>query len=290
MLIASCHTICCTGQGYAGSVKLLRRIECIQNTAIMRRNTMPRIFLSPSTQEWNTYVNGGNEEQYMNLLADALEPYLLASGISFVRNDPDRNVLGAIRDSNAGYYDVHLALHTNAAPESLAGQLRGIDVYYSPVSYNSERLATIMANNFKSIYPLPQRSNALATTSLGEVTQTRAVAVLAEIGYHDNPEDVAWIKGNLQPIAANIAQSLADYFGIPFNKPSGIRTGIVTADGSALNLRGYPSMEGSILGSIPDGSAVQIYGAVENWYVVSYDGQLGYANGDFITLTNGESA
>lgn len=49
---------------------------------------MPRIFLSPSTQEWNTYVNGGNEEQYMNLLADALEPYLLASGISFVRNDP----------------------------------------------------------------------------------------------------------------------------------------------------------------------------------------------------------
>lgn len=49
-------------------------------------------------------------------------------------------------------------------------------------------------------------------------------------------------------------------------------------------------MEGSILGSIPDGSAVQIYGAVENWYVVSYDGQLGYANGDFITLTNGESA
>lgn len=250
---------------------------------------MPRIFLSPSTQEWNTYVNGGNEEQYMNLLADALEPYLLASGISFVRNDPDRNVLGAIRDSNAGYYDVHLALHTNAAPESLAGQLRGIDVYYSPVSYNSERLATIMANNFKSIYPLPQRSNALATTSLGEVTQTRAVAVLAEVGYHDNPEDAAWIKGNLQPIAANIAQSLADYFGIPFNEPSGIRTGIVTADGSALNLRGYPSMEGSILGSIPDGSAVQIYGAVENWYVVSYDGQLGYANGDFITLTNGES-
>ena len=143
-----------------------------------------------------------------------------------------------------------------------------------------------MANNFKSIYPLPQRSNALATTSLGEVTQTRAVAVLAEIGYHDNPEDAAWLKENLQPIAANIAQSLADYFGIPFNEPSGIRTGIVTADGSALNLRSYPSMEGSIIGSIPDGSAVQIYGAVENWYVVSYGDQLGYANGDFITLTN----
>ena len=31
---------------------------------------MPKVFLSPSTQEWNPYVDGGNEEQYMNLIAD----------------------------------------------------------------------------------------------------------------------------------------------------------------------------------------------------------------------------
>ncbi|MFR7474277.1 MAG: peptidoglycan hydrolase, partial [Christensenellales bacterium] len=50
---------------------------------------MPRIYLSPSTQEWNLYINGGTEEYYMNLVADAMEPYLLASGISFTRNTPD---------------------------------------------------------------------------------------------------------------------------------------------------------------------------------------------------------
>lgn len=71
---------------------------------------MPKIFLSPSTQEWNEYVTGGTEEQYMNLLADRMEPYLRSSGISYVRNDPARNVNGAIADSNAGNYDVHLAL------------------------------------------------------------------------------------------------------------------------------------------------------------------------------------
>ena len=27
---------------------------------------MPIIYLSPSTQEWNYYVNGGTEEEYMN--------------------------------------------------------------------------------------------------------------------------------------------------------------------------------------------------------------------------------
>ena len=42
---------------------------------------MPIIYLSPSTQEWNYYVNGGTEEEYMNLLADKMVPYLDASGI-----------------------------------------------------------------------------------------------------------------------------------------------------------------------------------------------------------------
>ena len=41
---------------------------------------MPLIYLSPSTQEFNPYVNGGNEEYYMNLIADAMVPYLEASG------------------------------------------------------------------------------------------------------------------------------------------------------------------------------------------------------------------
>ena len=45
---------------------------------------MPKIYLSPSTQEYNPYVTGnGSEEYFMNLVADAMEPYLLANGIQF---------------------------------------------------------------------------------------------------------------------------------------------------------------------------------------------------------------
>ena len=33
---------------------------------------MPIIYLSPSTQENNLYVNGGTEEEWMNRLADAM--------------------------------------------------------------------------------------------------------------------------------------------------------------------------------------------------------------------------
>ena len=246
---------------------------------------MPKIFLSPSTQEWNQYVTGGNEEEYMKLLADRMEPYLRSSGITYVRNDPSRNVVGAISDSNAGNFDVHLALHSNAAPERLAGKLRGIDIYFSPSSYDSERLATIIANNIKSIYPLPDKTRAVPTTSLGEVTQTRAVAVLCELGYHDNVEDVTWLKNNLEAIAANLVQSLCDYFGIPFVKAGPVFNGIVAAGGSNLNIRDYPSTGGQIIGSIPDGARLTIYGDVGNgWYVVHYNGVTGYASSQFIVV------
>ena len=47
---------------------------------------MPIIYLSPSTQEWNYFVTGGTEEQYMNQLADLMVPYLMpqVSGMSAI--------------------------------------------------------------------------------------------------------------------------------------------------------------------------------------------------------------
>ena len=40
-----------------------------------RGMTMPSVFLSPSTQEYNPYITGaGSEEYFMNRIADAMEP------------------------------------------------------------------------------------------------------------------------------------------------------------------------------------------------------------------------
>ncbi|MGN0654366.1 MAG: N-acetylmuramoyl-L-alanine amidase [Oscillospiraceae bacterium] len=245
---------------------------------------MPRVFLSPSTQEWNKYYTSGNEEYYMNLLADKMEPYLRSSGIEFTRNSPEKNVTGAITDSNSDYYDVHLALHTNAGGGEFAGKLRGIDAYYSPYSKLSNDLAVIITNNLQNIYPLQNKTQALPTTSLAEVTRTKAVAVLVELGYHDNPLDEAWLTSNLDSIARSLVQSLADYFGIPFIEPGIIYQGVVTTDGSGLNLRAFPSMQSRIITSIPNNAEVTVYGQYGNWYVVKYKDNIGYSSVDFITL------
>lgn len=220
----------------------------------------------------------------MNLLADAMEPYLRSSGIAFVRNDPAQDAAAAIAQSNSAYYDVHLALHSNASPESMSGQLRGIDIYYSPYSMASERLAITIANNIKSIYPLPAKVSARPTTTLGEVSRTNAVSVLCELGYHDNPEDAAWIRENLDNIAANLTESLCDYFGIPFIMPTKVVRGVVVTDGSGLNMRSYPSVNGSLITSIPNGEAVTVYGMADEWYVIAWKNLTGYVLSDFIVI------
>lgn len=49
---------------------------------------MPRIYLSPSLQEYNPFYGGGSEEEVMNLIADAMEPYLAADGIDISAMPP----------------------------------------------------------------------------------------------------------------------------------------------------------------------------------------------------------
>ena len=135
---------------------------------------MAFLYLSPSTQEYNPYVNGGNEEYYMNLLADELEPYLHASGISFTRNTPDMTAATSIAASNAGDYDLHLALHSNATAGDQAGTTTGIDLYYNPESAESLRAAQLIQQQLKTVYPDPTKVAIVPTTSLGEVYKVRA--------------------------------------------------------------------------------------------------------------------
>mgnify|MGYP005757654277 CR=1 FL=1 len=180
---------------------------------------MPKIYLSPSLQEFNKYLSGGSEEEYMNLVADAMIPYLEASGIEYTRNRPDMTLTEVINESNSDNYDLHLALHSNASPESLAGKLRGTDVYYWYTSVPGEFFADILAENFKDIYPNPEAVKAVPTNTLRELRRTFAPAVLIEIAYHDNPEDEKFIKENIDEIAKTIVRALTEYFGIPFVEP-----------------------------------------------------------------------
>ena len=245
---------------------------------------MPFLFLSPSTQDFNPYVTTGNEQYWMNQLADRMEPYLFASGLNVTRNDPNGSAAQSIRASNAGTYDFHLALHSNASPEALAGRQRGVDIYYFPASEEGLRMANILVDNLKPIYPFPERVRALPTVLIGEVRRTKAPSVLAELGYHDNVEDADWLTGNLEKIAAALSEGVTEYFGLPFLTPSEPRTGIVTLSSDTLNLRSLPTTDAAVLAQLPNGATVTILGQFDEWYTVEYDGLHGFASSRYITV------
>lgn len=177
---------------------------------------MPTIYLSPSVQEFNPYIIGGNEELYMNLIADAMIPYLRAAGIGFARNNPGNTLSQVIAQSNAGNYDLHLALHSNASPESMRGALRGPDVYHFTTSNRGRQAADIIAQNMRDIYPNPDLVTVIPTTTLAELRRTRAPAVLVEVAYHDNYDDAVWIRDNIDAIGRNLALSVTQFLGVPF--------------------------------------------------------------------------
>lgn len=242
---------------------------------------MPTIYLSPSTQEFNPYVGGGNEEYYMNLIADSMVPYLIASGIQFVRNTPDMTAATSIAASNSGNYDLHLALHSNASG-GVAGSVRGTEIFYYPQSADGKRFADIAAKNLKTIYPLPDLVKTVPTTTLGEVARTRAPGVLIEFAYHDNPQDAQWIRDNIDRIAANVVLSLTEYFGIPFNTPQPTYNATVSTMGGYLNMRYNPSLQSSIVGSIPNGATVTVVANKPGWALVNYNGIVGYVSDSYL--------
>ncbi len=246
---------------------------------------MPMLFLSPSTQEFNIYYDGsGSEEYYMNLIADYMEPYLTASGITFTRNSPEGTVGDSVRLSNAGNYALHLALHSNAAGTANSGRQTGSDTYYYPTSVNGKRAADIIVENLKKIYPDPQKVRALPTTMLYELNNTRAPSVLVELAYHDNPQDAEWIKNNLRAIAENLAQSVADYFGLPLITPTQPQKGTVVTEGGRLNIRKSPSLSSTIIGQAPNGAGVSIGGRSGDWYLITYNGINGYSYAPYIKV------
>ena len=242
---------------------------------------MPIIYLSPSTQEYNAYVNTGNEEYWMNRLADAMEPMLTASGIQFDRNTPDMTAASSIRASNAGNFDFHLALHSNAAAPENAGKYRGIIAFYFPGSSQGQRAAQLMVDNLKAIYPLPDLVRPEATTTLGEVRRVRAPAVLLELGFHDNYEDADWIVNNIQPSAEAIVLALTELFGLPFFPSSQPVPGRVSYQGGAVSVYDRPAFS-KPKAFLYNGAPVEILNRYLDWVLIRFGDELGFVPAEFI--------
>ncbi len=114
--------------------------------------------------------------------------------------------------------------------------------------------------------------------------RVRAVSVFLELGYHDNPDDAAWIKHDLEPIARSIVLALTEYFGLPFLEPRPPRSAVVDVSWGYLNIRDRPDSSASVIARAYDGASLTVLSRWLDWYVVRFDGITGWASADFLTL------
>lgn len=173
---------------------------------------MPRIYISPSTQENNRGVSPfGTEEAEMNKITDILMS-LLAQDNRFAvkRNSPAMTPYQCAADSNAFKADIHVAIHSNA------GGGEGTEVFAYGPGTGSEKLAKALYNRIAPLSPGNDRGVKFKPEFVEVGDLVKATSCLIELGFHDNYEDAAWLVGSRDVIAKALYEGICDYFGYEY--------------------------------------------------------------------------
>lgn len=175
---------------------------------------MAKIYLSPSFQQQNVGVGSyGTEEKRCNEIADVVERELSKNKqFAVVRNTPNMSLQEVIDSSNKSNADIHFSIHTNAGPV----EARGCEVYAYAPGTEGDKLAQIISKRLTKISPAKGRG--VKYNSLAETRQTKAIAVLTEVGFHSNLEEANWIIENIEKIGIELAKSLYEYYNIQYEE------------------------------------------------------------------------
>ena len=173
-----------------------------------------KVYLSPAAQPWNPYCDGsGSEELYMRKVANAMLPYLQSYGIDYVlagaqtsssANQKSFLVNRANEAKNTGC-DLYLAIHSNAANS----RTRGTRIYYYTKSSESLRFAKVLQSNFN--YPDKSNIKLAYNDALMEMYLPTMPHALIETAFHDNAQDVVWIKSNIDTMAKSLAAAVSEF-------------------------------------------------------------------------------
>lgn len=163
---------------------------------------MSNIYLSPSSQTANIWTDGTTEAARMQEFSDLVKKGLVAKGHTVYGSDNSLTLDERIAKSNSLSINAHVAIHSNA------GGGKGPEVYYYSGSTNGKSLASNIESKLKALYG---SSRGIKTDSLKETKDTKAVAALIEIAFHDNSSDVKWMKDNKQKIADAIVSGICNY-------------------------------------------------------------------------------
>ena len=174
---------------------------------------MPRVYISPSTQEHNVGLPPfTNEESQMNKIADIIMDLLVKDGrFTVKRNDPSMDdVYSIAQDSNNFRADIHVAIHSNA------GGGVGTEVLTYGPNTNSERLGQALYNQIAPLSPGVDRGVKYNPNLIEVGNYVKATSALIEIAFHDSQADATWIVTSHQSIANGLYKGICDFYGFDY--------------------------------------------------------------------------
>ncbi|MBQ4539065.1 MAG: SH3 domain-containing protein, partial [Oscillospiraceae bacterium] len=89
---------------------------------------------------------------------------------------------------------------------------------------------------------------------------------------------------NIDAIARAIALTLAEYFGQPLFEPIPPKAATVATAGGNLNLRSRPNTMAAVIGTVPNGAQVTVYGLIPDWASIQYNGKPGFVAERYLNI------
>ncbi|EPZ59537.1 SH3 domain-containing protein [Paraclostridium sordellii] len=242
-------------------------------------------------------VGNGNYEDELNLaVAKKVEQKLRSKGIEVkMSRYSDEFISLSDRAKMANQYapDVFISIHQNSSDSMSAN---GTETYYhtrkGEYSHYAQNIQSSAINETGS------RNRGIKSANFAVLRETNMPSALFESGFITNPTESANLANpNYQEkLADGIANGIERYLkdnihtdgtGGEVINPDGdnqnsVNTGTITAD--RLNVRSGYGANYSKIGTLTNGSKVEIVESQNGWYKIKYNGGYGYVSGDYVKV------
>ena len=243
-------------------------------------------------------IGNGNEEADLNLqISKRVETKLKAKGIE-VKMSRTTDVFYGLseRAKMANNYgaDVFVSIHQNSATSASAN---GIETYYHTNKATHKPLSQEIQD--MAIENTGARNRGVKSANLTVLGVSTMPSALFEGGFISNPSESAKLATPeyQEKLANAIANGIEAYLKATINLKSNnsnnsndsssnntlpvIKTGTVTSN-SDLNVRSGAGTSYTKLGSLKNGSKVEIVGEANGWYKIKYGSGYGFVSSSYI--------
>ena len=263
-----------------------------------------KVFIDPGHGGYdNGAVKNGVYEDEINLqISKKIEAKLKARGVQVKMsryNDTYLSLTERTRMANNEGSDVFVSIHQNSAESPSAN---GIETFYYSPRTDSKELANDIQNDI--INATDAYNRGIKTANFAVIKTAQMSSSLVECGFISNPTEAQNLSSSSyqDKVAEGIVNGIMDYLSqnIILNNNSGNQNpdnslGKTTEKGTikvsdSLNVRSGAGTSYSVVGSLKNGTSVEIVGTSGNWYKIKYGNGCGYVSKDYVTLNSSSNS